>query len=88
LFQIGALVRGPQAYARWEQALRSPLLILLNFIAFAFVMFHTITWFNLTPKAMPLRVGGKKLPDALIAAPNYILWFLVSGIIAWLVLRT
>lgn len=88
LFQIGALVRGPQTYARWEQALRSPLLILLNFIAFAFVMFHTITWFNLTPKAMPLRVGGKKLPDALIAAPNYILWFLVSGIIAWLVLRT
>jgi fumarate reductase subunit C len=88
LFQISALVRGPQAYARWEQALRSPLLILLNFIAFAFVMFHAITWFNLAPKAMPLRVGGKKLPDTLIAAPNYVLWLLVSGIIAWFVLRS
>lgn len=87
LFQIGALLRGPQAYARWEQTLRSPLLIVLNVIAFAFVLLHTVTWFNLAPKAMAVRLGGKRVPDVMIAAPNYILWLLLSGAIAWLVLR-
>ena len=87
LFQVRALLRGPAAYARFEHWLQSPAAIALNLLSFFFVLFHTITWFNLAPKALAMRVHGKRLPDFLVAAPNYALWLLVSVAVAWSVLR-
>jgi fumarate reductase subunit C len=87
LFQVRALLRGPAAYARFEHWLQSPAAIALNLLSFFFVLFHTITWFNLAPKALAMRVHGKRLPDFLVAAPNYALWVLVSVAVAWSVLR-
>ncbi|MBI3697072.1 MAG: fumarate reductase subunit C, partial [Acidobacteria bacterium] len=61
LLQIKALSRGPEAYAAFQQWLKSPLLITLNAISFLFVVFHTITWFNAAPRAIAIRIGGKRL---------------------------
>ncbi len=86
LLQIRALNRGPESYAEFQEWLRSPLLIALNGVSLLFVLFHTITWFNLTPKAMPLRLRGKRIPDALVAAPNYVVWVAISAAVAWFLL--
>lgn len=88
LLQLLALLNGPEAYARFTHRLQSPLLIALNVMAFCFLLLHTITWFNLAPRAMPVRVGGKRVPEFLVAAPNYALWVAASAAVAWLVLRT
>jgi fumarate reductase subunit C len=85
LFQLRALLNGPDAYARFTHRLQSPLLIALNAIAFCFVLFHTITWFNLAPRAMPVRMGGKRVPEFLVAAPNYGLWVVASAVVGWLI---
>ena len=87
LLQIRALGQGPVEYAAFQQWLRSPLILAINAVSFLFVLFHTVTWFNLAPKAMAVRMGGKRLPDLMIAAPNYIGWVVVSAFIAWIVLR-
>ena len=87
LFQLRALRRGPEAYARFEHRLQSPIVILLSLITFGFVLLHTITWFNLAPRAMPVRVRGRRLPEVLVAAPNYAVWIAVSVAVAWLILR-
>jgi fumarate reductase subunit C len=87
LLQIRALTLGPAEYAEFQQWLRSPLLLALNTVSFLFVMFHAVTWFNLAGKAMAIRVGGKRLPGAAIAAPNYIGWVVISAAIAWILLR-
>ncbi len=87
LFQLRALRNGPEAYARFEHRLQSPAVIALNVISFFFVLFHTITWFNLAPKAMAIRLRGKRLPDFLIAGPNYAVWLVVSLAVAWLLVR-
>ena len=87
LLQIRALGQGPVEYAAFQQWLRSPLILAINAVSFLFVLFHTVTWFNLAPKAMAVRMGGKRLPDLMIAAPNYIGWVVVSAVIAWIVLR-
>jgi fumarate reductase subunit C len=60
--------------------------IALNGVSLLFVLLHTITWFNLTPRALPVRVRGKRVADWLIAAPNYVAWLVISAGIAWLVL--
>jgi len=87
LLELRALRNGPEAYARFLHRLETPTAILLSAISFFFVLFHTITWFNLAPSAMAIRFRGKRLPDFVIAAPNYVLWLLVSVVVAWLVLR-
>jgi fumarate reductase subunit C len=87
LFQLHALRNGPEAYARFQQWMQSPWAIALNAISFFFVLFHTVTWFNLAPSAMAIRMRGKRLPDFLVAAPNYALWLVASVVVAWLVLR-
>ncbi len=86
LWQIASLIRGPAAYAGFLEWLRSPFLVALNAVSFLFVVFHAVTWFNLAPKAMAIRMGGKRAPALLITAPNYVAWLAVSAALAWIVL--
>jgi len=87
LLQINALIDGPATYADFQEFFRNPLVIAINVIALFFVVFHAITWFNLAPKAMAVRVGGKRLPAIAIAGPQYIAWLVVSAAVAWFLLR-
>jgi fumarate reductase subunit C len=87
LLQIRALTRGPADYAEFQKWLQNPLVLALNAVSFLFVIFHAVTWFNLAPKAMAIRVGGKRLPDLAIAAPNYVAWAAISATVAWILLR-
>jgi fumarate reductase subunit C len=87
VLQIRALRRGPAGYEGFQQWLRSPILVVANVVTLLFVIFHATTWFNLTPKAMPLRVGGKRVPSLLIVGPSYLVWLVLSAAVAWILLR-
>ncbi len=68
------------------ELIRSPLSIVLHCITLAFVLYHTITWFNLTPKILVLRIGEERIPQLLVAGTFYAGWIAVSALIAWLLL--
>ena len=87
LLQIRALTRGPADYAEFQNWLRSPLLLAVNTVSLFFVIFHAVTWFNLAPKAMVIRLRGKRLPNLAIAGPNYVAWMVISAAVAWILLR-
>jgi fumarate reductase subunit C len=87
LLQLRALSHGPEAYAAFQAWLKAPHVIALNGISLLFVLFHTITWFNLAPRAMVVRVRGKRVSDLVIAGSNYVAWLVVSVAVAWLILR-
>lgn len=86
LLQIRALAAGPAAYADFQEWLRSPFVLALNAVTFLFVVFHAVTWFNLAPKAMVVRVGGKRVPGAIIAASNYAAWIVATIAVAGIAL--
>ena len=86
LMMLRNLAQGPAQYEAFMAALRSPLAILFHVVALAFALLHTITWFNLTPKAMAVWRGEERLPPAMMIVPNYVGWVVVSGVIAWCVL--
>ena len=88
LLQIYSASRGPNAYGDFLEFLKNPFIFALNIISFFFVVYHSITWFNLSARAMSIRVGGKKVPGFLISGPNFVAWFVISGVIAWLLLRS
>jgi fumarate reductase subunit C len=87
LMGIGALRHGPAGFSKFEEWLRTPLVLALNVVSFVFVVFHAVTWFNLAPKAMAVRVRGKRLPAFALAAPNYAAWIAISLLVAWILLR-
>ena len=87
LWKIRAIAAGPEAYARFLERMQSPLFLLLNGVAFLFVLYHAITWFNLAPKAMTVRVGGVRVPDWAIQAGNYLAWLIVSAVAVWVLRR-
>ena len=87
LLQINALIDGPEAWVEMQDFFMNPIVIAVNVISLFFVCFHAITWFNLAPKAMAVRLGGKRVPGILIAGPQYVAWVVVSAAVAWLLLR-
>jgi fumarate reductase subunit C len=87
LLQIQALSRGPADYAEFQNWLRNPFVLALNVVSLCFVIFHAVTWFNLAPKAMAIRLRGNRLPNLAISGPNYVAWVVISAAVAWILLR-
>ncbi len=73
------LSQGPAAYGAFLEALRSPLGIAFHAAALAFALIHTVTWFGLAPKAMPLRTGAQAVPPGAIVLAHYAAWIAVSA---------
>lgn len=59
LFAIG---RGEAAYQNLLNWAASPVIVVVNVVALAFLILHTVTWFILTPQAMEVRIGGRQVP--------------------------
>jgi fumarate reductase subunit C len=81
-----AVGQGEQEYQRFLDWAGNPWVVLLNVVALAFVLLHAVTWLNLTPKAMVVRLGRRRVPGSWIAASAYATWAVVSAVVAWLVI--
>ena len=75
---IARLSEGPEAWARFLDGLKSPLIVAFHVVALAFAAYHSVTWFQLTPKALPLQLGENFLPDGVIAGAHFAAWGLLS----------
>jgi fumarate reductase subunit C len=84
---LSALARGAESYDRWLGFLASPFSILLHLLILAAALYHTYTWFKVSPRTMPpINIGKQKLSDSAIIAGQYaaaIVLSLAILIIAW-----
>jgi fumarate reductase subunit C len=85
LLLVRAVGRGPAQYQRFLDWSASPWLIALNVLSLAFVLYHAVTFVNLTPQAMVVRVRGRQVPPRLVAGSMYLAWLVVTAFLAWLV---
>jgi fumarate reductase subunit C len=85
LVLVGAVSRGAAAYQSLLDWMANPAVIALNLVALAFVLYHAVTFANLTPRAMVVRVRGRKVPPRAILAGVYLGWIVVTAFLAWLV---
>lgn len=72
------LADGPAAWAAFLERLQSPGSIAFHVLALGFAGYHSITWFNLTPMALPLQIGEHFLPGAAIAGAHFAGWAALS----------
>ncbi len=84
LMLVHAVSQGDASYQEFLSWSGTAGILLLNVVSLLFIVFHAITWFNLAPQAMVVRLKGKRIPGALIAASNYGAWVVVSAFVAWI----
>jgi fumarate reductase subunit C len=81
---VVGLVRLAQGPAAWEglvAALSRPLNVVFQLVCLAFATYHSVTWFALAPKAMPLVLKGERVPSKTIVAAHYVAWAAVSLVV-------
>lgn len=72
------LSQGQAEYEAFLAALRSPGSIVFHLLTLAFSVYHTATWFNVTPKALPVQIGEEFLPGGVITGVHYLGWAVLS----------
>ncbi len=82
---LWGLAQGRKAYDAYLQALTGPAGTAFHLVAFLFALYHTATWFHVTPKAMPIQIGTYRVPGEVVIGAHYLGWFAVSLIVALLV---
>jgi fumarate reductase subunit C len=87
LLLIAAVGRGRSSYETFLDVAAHPVVVAVNVVAAAFLVLHVVTWFALTPQAVVLRVGGRRVPGSLILASQYVGLVVVSAFVLWLVTR-
>jgi fumarate reductase subunit C len=86
LLLVRAVSQGDSRYEQFLAWSGRPVVLVINIVSLGFVVLHAITWFNLAPQAMVVRVLGKRVPGLFIMASNYVAWAVASALVVWLVL--
>lgn len=58
-----------------------------HFILLVASLYHMVTWFALVPKALVIRLGEEKVPSFFLIGAHWLAWFVVSGLLLWVVFR-
>ena len=67
LFKLGS---GPDAWADFIAFVKSPIVVILSLIAFAFFIMHTISWFQAVPQACAFSRASTSSPATSSSAPT------------------
>ena len=84
LFFVRDLGTSQDAFAGVMAFCRNPIVMVMHAVILLAAVFHSVTWFNLTPKIMPMYVAEEKVPDMWAAIiMGYLPCAAVSGIVLW-----
>jgi len=86
LAQVWILSLGRETYERFQDLLRSPAVLAFHALVLLSLLFHTITWLNLAPRALVLHLGRLRVPDAAVLAGHYVAWLAATSLVVWYLL--
>jgi len=75
------LSEGPDAFNAFVQALGSAPGVLFSLTVLVAAVYHSTSWFNVTPQAMPIQRGEEFVPGKIIVGAHYAVWAVVSLIV-------
>jgi fumarate reductase subunit C len=87
LLLVYAIGQSDTAYQGFLDGASAPWVVAVNIIGLAFLVLHTVTWFQLTPKAVVLHLRGRTVPGWLVILSQYIGLVVVSALVVWLVTK-
>jgi len=89
LAALCALAYGEADWTAFLERLRHPGWLVFHAGVLLFLLFHTVTWLGLAPKALVVKLGRRRLPDAAVVAAHYAAWAAASAlVVAFFLWRT
>lgn len=84
LLMVCALERLSHGQAAWESfvaSLRTGGMVFGLLLVLAFAVHNATSWFNVTPKAMPVQRGEEFLPGKFIIGAHYAVWAVATVVV-------
>ncbi len=81
LCAVERLSEGKAQYEAFLAALTGAWSVWWLFVILAFAVHNATSWFNVTPKALPVQIGEEFLPGKYIVAAHYLAWLIASLVI-------
>ena len=75
------LSQGQEAWDTFAAGITSPVGVVFHLLCLGFAFYNTITWFEVTPKAMPLVYKGKRVPGEVIVGGHWAAWAGVTVVV-------
>ena len=73
----------PEALAECLASLRTVPWYLFHGVILVFSLLHTVTWFDLAPKAIVIPLGEDRLPGIFITGAHYVGMVAISLTVVW-----
>ncbi len=90
LVHLVALSRGPESHAAFQEWLGRPGVVVFHLLVLAGLLYHTVTWLNLAPRAIVPHIRGRRIPPRVVLLAHYLAWFALSAVllaVLWPTLR-
>lgn len=87
LAEVLAVARGPDAHAAFRAWLARPPVLIAHAVVLLGLLFHTVTWLNLAPRALVVRLGRRRIPPRAVLVAHYAAWIGVSALLVLLIGR-
>lgn len=86
--QVAVLGAGEAAHERFAAALASPWAIAWHALVLVGLLYHALTWLHLAPKAMVVKLAGRRVPNVAVLAGHYLGWIAASALVVLLLARS
>ena len=83
MLEVWVVSQGPETYTRFQDILVSPPVLIFHGAVLLFLLFHSVTWLNLAPKALVLHLGRKRIPDQAVLVSHYAAWLVATALVVW-----
>ena len=71
-YGITRLVKGEAAWDNWLVFQTNPLMLLFSIVTLVLALYHSTTWFSMTPRVMPPRIAGMKVNQLLMKMAHWV----------------
>jgi fumarate reductase subunit C len=83
LCAVDRLSHGQAAYESFLAAIQGPWSAFGLLVILVFAIHNATSWFNVTPKALPVQIGEDFLPGKYIVAAHYAGWIVASLVVLY-----
>ena len=83
LCAVERLSAGQAAYESFLAALQGPWSVAGLVVVLVFAIHNATSWFNVTPKALPVQIGEEFLPGKFIVIAHYAVWVVATLVILY-----
>jgi fumarate reductase subunit C len=84
MLQVWSLARGPESYDRFVSWVQLRPVVAVHIVVLGLLVYHSVTWLSLAPRALVLRFAGRRLPGTVVLLMHYAAWLVASAAVLWL----